>query len=422
MTDAQKESVALFRYGLIAPILSDYDHKKSYIQAICAKIHVVPVYGKREFANKTIAEWLRLFRKHGLPGLFPKSRSDIGVQRVILPELRESIITERQKAPDLSVVLFYKRLVKSGVIYPDKVSYHSVYRLLKVSKLLRTSDKDSSERKRFSHSVVNFVWQTDASAGPYLKINGKSLQTNLFAIIDDCSRVITFAQFFFTEKQEDFLSVVKQAVLRRGIPKILYTDNGKVFCSKMLEFVCAGLQINLVHTHPYDPRAKGKIERFFGTVRSSFYPLLKLDPVGSIEELNSRFWRWLEDHYHRTPHSSIGCPPLELFMSQAESLRLVANPDDIQSLFWNRAERKVHSDCTVSLDKRLYEAPQVYAGQKLDIRFDPDNPEKVFAFKEGKPLFQLNPVNQAANAHAKRVKASDSPAIQFQSLFSGEGM
>jgi len=109
-------------------------------------------------------------------------------------------------------------------------------------------------------------------------------------------------------------------------------------------------------------------------------------------------------------------------MSQAESLRLVANPDDVQALFWNRAERKVHSDCTVSLDKRLYEAPQVYAGQKLDIRFDPDNPEKVFAFKEGKPLFQLNPVNQAANAHAKRVKASDSPAIQFQSLFSGEGM
>lgn len=422
MTDAQKESVALFRYALIAPVLNATVSKKLYLQEVCSKFHDVPFYGKREFTAKTLQSWIRHYQKHGLSGLLPKQRSDRGMQRAISPDLAQLILNERANFSESSASLFYRSIVKRGLLNPSLVSYHSVYRLLKNNAAFKPKPSAAQLRRRFAHSSVNFLWQTDASVGPYLKINGKALPTHLFAIIDDCSRVITFAQFFFTEKQEDFLFVLKQAVLRRGIPKILYTDNGKVFCCKQLEFACANLQINLVHAHPYDPQAKGKIERFFGTVRSSFYPLLKESPVHSLDELNSRFQSWLELNYHQRVHSSLNCTPLEKFTSQPDNLRLISNPDDIQPFFWPRVERKVLADATISVNKIIYEVPPIFVGQKLDLRFNPDCSDSVFAFKNGKQFLVLKKANLSANAHAKRDKPNDSPPISFGSLFASEGL
>lgn len=418
MTNEDREQIALFRYGLIAPLLNgQVASSQEYLAEICGKVHDVPYYGRKEFTPKTIQCWLRTYRSQGFVALKPKGRSDRGASRVLSPELKEHIIALRQKYRLLSAMLFYETLISEGVVSPDKVSYHTVYRLLKAQNLLERDVKPSQERKRFAYDKVNVLWQGDMSVGCYLVIGGKKYKTNLFAFIDDCSRLIPFAQFFFTEKFDSMKTVLKEALIRRGIPKMIYVDNGKVYHAGQLHLACASLGITLTHTQPYDPESKGKIERFFGTVRSRFYPRLDKNPPKSLEELNQRFWQWLEEDYHRKIHSAIDRCPLDLFMSQASSVRMVPEPNLLDSLFWKREYRKVRHDATLTLLNNLFEVPARLVGQKVEIRYDPSAADVVHVYENDKAIFTARAVSLSDNAHVKRQRKDDEKsAIDFKSL------
>ena len=191
MTNEDREQVALFRYGLIAPLLNNQvNSTREYLAEICGRVHNVPYYGRKEFAPKTIQEWLREYRSGGFLALKPKSRSDKGVCRVLLPEIKDQVLALRQQHRRLSAVMFYETLVEKEVLLPDKVSYYAVYRLLKHHNLLDRDIKSNPERKRFAYDKVNILWQGDMSVGYYLVIDGKKYRTNLFAFLDDCSRLI----------------------------------------------------------------------------------------------------------------------------------------------------------------------------------------------------------------------------------------
>jgi hypothetical protein len=206
---------------------------------------------------------------------------------------------------------------------------------------------------------------------------------------------------------------MKEAFLRRGISKMLYTDNGKIFRSDTLHYACASLGILLTHTGPYDPASKGKIERFFGTVKTRFYPLLKAQPASSLEELNRRFWQWLEEDYHRKPHSSLdGKTPLEVYVSQASQIRLIEDPAILYPLFLKREYRKVKHDGTFSLNGQLYEVPERFIGQRIEIRYDE---QSVYVYEEGKPVAEANIVRFSDNAQVKRTR----PSLSFKSMDGG---
>ncbi len=177
-------------------------------------------------------------------------------------------------------------------------------------------------------------------------------------------------------------------------------DNGKIYRSQILQVACASLGIILTHTQPYDAASKGKIERFFGTVKTRFFPLLKLHPAASLEELNTRFHLWLESDYHRKPHSSLeGKSPLEIYMSQASSLKMVDDPASLVPLFLKRQNRKVKHDATISVAGSLYELPPRFIGQTVEVRIDG---EDIFIYEDGKPSCKAIPVDFHVNAHAKR--------------------
>ncbi len=216
--------------------------------------------------------------------------------------------------------------------------------------------------------------------------------------------------FVLTEKFDGLRRVMKEALIRRGIPTMLYTDNGKIFRADMLQFACAGLGINLLHTRAYDPQSKGKIERMFLTCKTRFYTLLKAQPASSLEELNERFWKWLEEDYHRKPHASLeGKMPLEVYLSQMDRIRMVEDPMALDALFLKRANRTVKHDATFTLDNQLYEVPELYAGRKVEIRYDD---QAVHLYEEGKAVAQAILVNFKDNAHVKRER----PALSFKAL------
>src|SRR5208283_148798 len=106
------------------------------------------------------------------------------------------------------------------------------------------------------------------------------------------------------------LDCLRQAIAARGVPVKLYIDNAKIYRSQQLARIAASLGILIVHTPPYKPEGRGKIERYFRTVRDQF--LTNLDPKQSLslEQLNERYWAWIENVYHRSEHSALASTPL----------------------------------------------------------------------------------------------------------------
>lgn len=403
MTEKEREQVALFRYGLIAPLVNGQVDPKAYLDELAGKVHSIPYYGERKIAAKTVKEWQLNYRRNGFEALKPKRRGDRGSSRRLSPEDQDHILDKRKKILHMPVSVFYEQLIKSGEIQETQISYSTINRLLKKHNLAGRQIVAIPERKRFAHEKVNVLWQADLSHGPYVPIGGKKKKTFLIAYIDDCSRLVPYAQFFSSEKFDGLRVTTKEALLRRGKPTIIYADNGKIYRSETLQYACAQLGITLAHTAPYDPQSKGKIERFFKTVQTRFYPLLQTEPAGSLEELNERFWHWLEEDYHQRVHASLeGRTPLEVYREQLNQLTFLENPSILDTIFLKREHRKVKADGTITLNKQLYEVPSRFIGTSIDVRLDEKG---VYIFEENRKVSEAKPVSMKDNAHAKRVRS-----------------
>jgi len=407
MDEQIRESVALFRYGLIAPLLNGHVDREEYLARVSSEKHQVPHYGEKYYTAKTITSWLALYRKQGLEALKPRHRSDRGTSRTLSEELQDYLLNLRKNEATVPVTVFYDQLIKDGDILPRSVSYTTVYRLFKKHGLLGKETEKAPHRKRFAYDTVNTLWQGDLSEGPMIPVNGKMKRTYLIAFIDDCSRLVPFSQFFVSEKFDGLRTVLKEALIRRGIPKIIFCDNGKIYRSNTLQFACASLGIVLTHAQPYDAAAKGKIERLFGTIKTRFVTRLKRHPVKSLEELNKRYGTWLEEDYHRQPHASLnGQTPLEVFMSQIDRVKMVDDPTSLNPIFLKREYRKVKHDGTFSLHNRMYEVPQRFIGERIELRYDENG---IHLYEEGRPVAKAELVKFADNAHVKR----DRPKLSY---------
>jgi len=403
MTENDREKIALFRYGLISPILNgQVKNQKEYLKKVAAKTHNVPYYGPRDYVPKTIYFWLRDYRRGGFDALKPKNRSDKGKSRKITGKLKNRLIKLRKNNPGLSVKLFYDEMVKKEEFMPSDLSYSTLYRFFQKKDLIKTDIEKEPDRRRFSFDVVNHLWQGDLSYGPWLNINGKKTRSYLLAFIDDYSRIIPYGMFSLTEKFSALKQVFSQALLRRGKPNLVYVDNAKIYKSDRLHIACAELGITLIHTKPYDAKAKGKIERFFSTVKKRLFPILNETDKSSLENLNQTFWEWLEKDYHRKQHSSLDKTPLDTYMAQINKVKTIDDTEKLEKIFLKRETRKVKSDGTISFKKKLYEVPPALIGKKIEIRFNPETHDEIFIYDEGKEIAQAQPVNFNENAYMKR--------------------
>lgn len=208
------------------------------------------------------------------------------------------------------------------------------------------------------------------------------------------------------------------AFLSRGLPKILYVDNGSAFKARQLEFIAASLQVSLTHAKPYTPQGKGKIERFFGTVRRSFMSSLDVSALektnSPLMELNEVFSNWLHDRYHRQIHSSTSETPIHRFSKSLELLRRV--PDNLSDYFRHRVTRRVTrsvtKDRTVSLNGNLYEAPVDLIKERIELFYHPDDLTQVEAFFEGRSYGMLSKVHLGVNSRVKRQKTEGNIEIE----------
>jgi hypothetical protein len=188
-------------------------------------------------------------------------------------------------------------------------------------------------------------------------------------------------------------------VSTRGLPRKIYTDNGAAFRSHHLEHVTASLGIALLHARPYKPQGKGKIERFFRTVRSEFLPYFK---GSTLFELNEAFSCWLKDIYHSRKHSSTGQTPFARFTSNMECLR--ESPSNLKDYFRKNVRRRVAKDRTVSLNGRIFEAPVPVIGKQVELLYHEQEPERVEVSFEGRSYGLLTILDIHINCRVRRDK------------------
>jgi len=190
-----------------------------------------------------------------------------------------------------------------------------------------------------------------------------------------------------------------------GLPRKLYVDNGAAFRSRHLEYICASLAIALIHSKPYKPQGRGKIERFFKTVRGQFLPGFKGQ---SLNELNEAFDGWLTHVYHQRKHSATKQNPFERFTVNLHCLRAAA--DNLHDYFRKLALRKVNKDRTITLNGHLYEGPVPLIGKRVELLYHPNQPDQVEVKYQNKSFGMLALVNLNVNCRIKRDK-NNNPQI-----------
>ena len=218
-------------------------------------------------------------------------------------------------------------------------------------------DATPKARLAFAKAHANDLWQGDTLHGPYLQDGlHKPVKTFLICFIDDASRVIPHGAFYHADDTPKLIDCFQTALYKRGIPKAVYVDNGSNYRSKEFAMICTRLGTVLIHTPVRDGAAKGKIERFFRTVRDQFL-VRDLSHIRSLDQLNGEFTRWVEDTYHRREHSTLGMKPIDRFGLDLSRVRHLATNSFSDELFLLESTRKVRADNTFSYDATRYEAP-----------------------------------------------------------------
>jgi putative transposase len=395
------EAIGLLKHQIISPVLLERGAAQmTYFREISKKEFDVPGRGRARFTPSTMKSWLYKYRSHGFAALVPRTRSDEGSFRRLDEATRAAVKKLREDHLGDSCVKFYDRCVTSGTFGAKPVCIETLRRFLRSEDLYKK--RVPQARKRFEMSYFGELWTCDFMHGPLVaeepgaKRRRKAI---LMAIIDDHSRLITGARFGFVENTQLLEQVFREAILAHGIPDRLYCDNGAAFSSQYLSRVCAHLGVGLVHSKPYDSPSRGKIERFFRTVREGFLSDFREDAAWDLKELNDNFSRWLRDSYHLKLHHGIDARPIDRYQISVRNYpRKRIDEERLADFFLVSIGRTVNKDATVSLHGVSYEVPPQYIGRRVEIRFPQDRPTEVYLYDEDVRVSRIQPVDARANA------------------------
>lgn len=408
MDEKKKKEIALFRYGILVPVIHEHVAiKMKYLREMAAKEHDVPHWGKKIYKVETLRSWLKLYRRDGFDALMPKSRGDKGHSRKIDVQLAQDIKDAVFSYPFLSGSALYRLLVSEGKIRVGirGINEGTLRKFIRDNQLRHKATSCYKARKKFEKEHINELWTADCMHGPYVKFEEQTRKHKVFLIaaIDDYSRVICARGWFWNENSISLEIALKEAIGGFGLPKAIYCDNGSLFSSFHLQLACARLGIALIHSKPYDSPSRGKIERFFRTVRDKFLSMLDLEEIKDLDQLNQQFEQWLEKEYHKHPHKGIeGEKPMDRFIedsNQTPNAMKRVSKEELDRAFQITIHRKVKNDSTISVNGILYECPPEFIGKKIEIRHPSDKPKDLTLYQDEKPLVKLKRTNPHENAN-----------------------
>ena len=407
-SSSHSEAVALRRMALVqhlTELLNQHWPLSAALEQI-ASSHPLP--GDADcapgfVAKRTLEDWYYAYKKGGFDALKPRPRSDRGKPRRLSEEQQRWILERVRSFPGVPVKLLYRQWKQADPTLP---ALSAVYRWL------QHNDLDAQGRryllrqnipgptKAFEAPGVNDLWIADFSPGPFLAIHPKTVATHLCLLVDDHSRLVPFAAYGLAADTQAFLLCLKEALRRRGLPRKLYTDNGGPFVNDHLKIVCANLGIRLVHSKPGHPWSRGKVERLFRTLQQDFEAALRLpgQAATSLDDLNGKLARWLQEIYHPRVHDSTGESPQTRFSRALSLLRPLDPKLDLDRLFFTRIERVVRKDGTVRIENVLFEVNPILRGLRVELDLDPWVLNPVFVRYKGQDMGLARKVDLQLNS------------------------
>ena len=403
--------MAHLRFSVIAPTLQGLfsePSKAAYYRKVAEKPLVLPNGKEMFFSPNTFAKWEQTYRKSGMDGLMPRSRSDAGLSRVLPDTAIAEIFRLKEQFPKINATLIYTKLIADGFIKESEASVSTVQRFIKKNAVKFGRLPGIKDRKAFEEEFPGDMYQADTCHTVYITEGGKRRKTYLVYIVDDHSRMIVGARFFYSDTAYNFQLVLKEAIARHGICKKLYMDNGAPYANGQLKLILASLGIIGIHAPIRDGAAKAKVERAFRTIKDTWLNGFDPSSVSSLEELN----RLLADYVRKRNTSfnrDIGETPLERYSRHIGRIRPVKNQEWLDECFMNRVWRKVRNDSTISIDSVSYDTPMQFIGTKIEVRFLPEDMKNAYIILDGRH-YPIRITNKVENARTKR---DNPPAIDY---------
>jgi len=362
------------------------------------------------FTWRTISTWLYRHKKHGITTLQNKTRCDKDTWRKVqVNQLAEAIhevlpTLAHNKVGVILKSVLYRVLLQRGLFVRSQLAPTTFYRMVRSHHLLDCAAVQK-QRLSFAMQFANQLWQADTMYGPTIKqADGQWKKTFLIAFIDDASRVITHAEFFYRDNTENMVLAFRSALYKRGKCERLYFDNGSNYTSKEILQACVRLDIHLSHAPIRDGAAKGKIERFFRGFRDRF---LTLHPsFASLDELNRLTHQWVEEQYNTKFHSGIQMAPIDRFNLDRNRVKFLADDTYSAEVFFIEESRKVSKTNVFSINGQRHECPVDLREKTVQVRYDRMRRDRFIVYFDGQRMGQAMVLDLHANARLR------SPAIE----------
>jgi putative transposase len=403
------EAIALYRAQIVGPLvrreLGRGDLRAALLELTTQRFRPPRAHSAQTYSIATLERWYYAFREGGLDALRPRPRKDKGRARELTDEQKALVLGIREEHPHASVTLIVDTLVADGRLERGAVSASTVRRLFADKGLDRVSLRGVSGRGkirlRWQAERPGALWQGDVCHATPLRIGNVTKPVRVHALLDDASRYVVALEAMHSEREVDMLALLVRALRKYGPPDALYLDNGSTYRGQALSLACARMGTALVHPRPYDAPARGKMERFWRTLRQRCLDFA--GSLGSLHDLNVRLGAFLDEHYHQAPHAALmGKTPADVFASMARPADDFDEKRLIEALTI-RARRRVRRDNTLAMEGQDWETSLHFlAGRLVTVArslAEPDAPPCIE--HEGK-RFALAPVDPIRNARRTR--------------------
>ena len=390
--------LALFRYRLIADALdAAKDRRSAILRPVAEQEHIGPGGRRVSVSLRTLLRWAERYDEDKLQGLMRTVRSDKGKSRSISGVALERLIQLRQEEPSRSTPTLIDIAERAGDVAKDALKRSTVDRHLDKRsasrRMMHVLGTKRHVRLSFEHPLDFVVG--DFHAGPWvITDSGELRRTELEAFIDHCSRYVPDSRYGMSENLMAVRRALRALCTAWGIPERLYVDHGPGYQSNRFHFGCSQLGIDLCQSKPYVSEGRGIIERFNRTVKESFEVEVRLrkQPL-TLSELNAFWYAWLDERYHRRPHSETGQPPLERWQRLLETTHVRhADPVLLDEVLRLRARRTVHrKTSTVEVAAVPFVVDTSLRGRRVDVLYDPQDLSSVLIYFDGRRIQRALP-------------------------------
>ena len=400
-------AIGLFRYQLIREAADPAHSTRArgrLVRAVAAVEHTDPTGRRVRVSRDTLDRWIRAWRRGGFDALVPSPRQSAPRLPV---EVVEMAVALKRENPDRTGAQVRRILAAQMGWAPGERTLQRWFAddptITDLVSAAATAAGAGTVFGRFEALRPNELWTGDALHGP--TVAGR--KTYLFAFLDDHSRAIMGHRFGFAEDTVRLAAALRPALGSRGVPDGIYVDNGSAFVDAWLLRACAKLGIRLIHSTPGRPQGRGKIERYFRTVREQFLVEITGNPEGDpsrhpitdLGELNALFTAWVETVYHRQIHSETAAAPLARW--SAAGPFPIPSTDALAEAFLWEEQRTVTKTALVSLQGNTYQVDPLLVGRRVELVFDPFDLTRIQVRLRGVPAGAAIPHRIGRHTHLK---------------------